>query len=83
VSLVLEFIGGLLADFLIFLFGVLFGPGFHAAGRLVIFLFTLGHVRIPPLRHGGGSEVANFGAYAAGLVFWVAAIALTIYLLVR
>jgi len=83
VSLVLEFVGGLVADLLMFLFGVLFGPGFHATGRLAIFLFTLGYVRIPPLRHGGGSELANFGAYAAGLVFWVAAVALTIYLLVR
>lgn len=82
-SLVLEFVGGLLVDLLIFLFGLLFGPGFHATGRLIIFLFTLGWTRIPSLREGGGSEIANFGAYAAGLVFWVAAIALTIYLLVR
>ena len=82
-SLVLEFIGGMLVDFLIFLFGLLFGPAFHATGRLIIFLFSLGWIRIPSLREGGGSGTANFGAHATGFVFWVAAIVLTIYLLVR
>ena len=79
-SIFAELVGGLVVD----LFMVLFGRGFHATGRLLILLFTLGYVRIPSLRHGGagGEGWLDFGAHAAGFVFWVAAIALTIYLLV-
>jgi hypothetical protein len=54
---------------------------FHATGRLLIFLFTLGYVRIPSLRHGGadGDGGRDFGVKFAGFVFWLAALALTIY----
>jgi hypothetical protein len=77
-------IGDLLFDFLGELFGFLFGRLFHATGRRLIFLFTFGHVRIPSQRHGGaGAEGwSDFGVQCVGLVFWVAAMALTIYLLV-
>lgn len=73
-DLVFEFLGGLL--------GHLFGRLFHATGRLLIFLFTLGYVRIPSLRHGGagGEGWSDFGTQMAGFVFWLAALALTIYL---
>lgn len=73
-DLVFEFLGGLL--------GFLFGRLFHATGRLLIFLFTLGYVRIPVLRNGGagGEGWSDFGTQMTGFVFWLAAIALTIYL---
>ena len=75
-ELVFEFLGGLL--------GFLFGRFFHATGRLLIFLFTLGYVRISSLRHGGagGEGWSDFGTQMVGFVFWLAALALTIYLLV-
>jgi hypothetical protein len=66
------------------LLGPLFGRGFHATGRLVVFLFTLGFVRVPSLSHGGadGDGLSDFGVQVLGFLFWLAAFVLTIYLLV-
>lgn len=74
-DIVVDVIGGLL--------GPLFGHGFHATGRRLIFLLTLGYVRIPSLRHGGADSegLSDFGVQALGFLFWLAAIALTLYLL--
>ena len=80
----MSLIGEIVFDFLGELFGFLFGRLFHATGRLLIFLFTLGYVRIPSLRQGGagGEGWPDFGVQIAGFLFWLAAVALTIYLLV-
>ncbi len=80
----MSLIGDVVFEFLGELFGFLFGRLFHATGRLLIFLFTLGYVRIPSLRHGGagGEGWSDFGVQVVGLLFWLAALALTIYLLV-
>ena len=80
----MSLIGDLVFDFVGELFGHLFGRLFHATGRLLIFLFTLGHVRIPALRDGGagGAGWSDFGVQMVGFLFWLAALALTIYLLV-
>ncbi len=77
----MSLIGDVLFEFVGELFGFIFGRGLHATGRRVIFLFTLGYIRIPSLRHGGGGEWVDFGAGVAGFLFWVAVIALSLYLL--
>lgn len=80
----MSLIGDVVFEFLGEVFGYLFGRLFHGTGRLLIFLFTLGYVRIPSLRHGGAGDEgwSDFGVQVAGFLFWVAAVALTIYLLV-
>ena len=57
-------VGDILFDFAGEVLGFLFGRGFHATGRRLIFLFTLGYVRIPSLRHGGADNEGwtDFGA---------------------
>jgi hypothetical protein len=74
-DLLFELVGGLVS--------FLFGRVFHATGRRLIFLFTLGFVRIPSLRHGGvgGEGWGDVGVQIAGFFFWVAVLALTIYLI--
>jgi len=75
-DIVVDVVGAFLAP--------LFGHAFHATGRRLIFLFTLGYVHVPSLRHGGadGEGLSDFGVQVLGVLFWVAAIAVTIYLLV-
>lgn len=75
-DIVVDVVGGLLSP--------LFGRAFHATGRRVIFLFTLGFARIPSLRHGGagGEFWSDFGVECVGFLFWLAAVVLTLYLLV-
>ena len=74
-DIVVDVVGGLL--------GPILGHGFHATGRRLIFLFTLGFVRVPSLRHGGADNegLSDFGVGVVGFLFWVAAIALILYLL--
>ena len=78
----MSLIGDVVGEFVGAVVGTLVWRFCHATGRRLIFLFMLGHLRIPSLRHGGGGEGADFGAFLAGLLFWLAALALTIYLLV-
>jgi hypothetical protein len=80
----LSLIADIVVDVVGSLLGPLFGRAFHATGRLVVFLFTLGFVRIPSLRHGGadGEGLSDFGVQVLGLLFWLAALVLTVYLLV-
>lgn len=78
----MSLIGDLIGEFVGEVVGAVMWRGCHASGRRLIFLFTLGYVGIPSLRHGGGGEGADWGAFLAGLLFWLAALALTIYLLV-
>lgn len=77
-------IGDVLFEFVGELLGHVFGRAFHATGRRLIFLFSLGHVRIPSQRHGGagGEGWSDFGVQTIGFLFWLAVAALTIYLLV-
>ncbi len=80
----MSLIGDIVFEFVGEVFGHLFGRLFHATGRFLIFLFTLGYVRIPSLRDGGAGDEgwSDFGVQTVGFLFWVAALALTIYLLV-
>ncbi|HTU09304.1 MAG TPA: hypothetical protein VMG08_00280 [Allosphingosinicella sp.] len=75
-DIVVELVGGLLFHGL--------GRLFHFTGRPLMFLLTLGYVRVPSERHGGagGDGWLDFGTQLLGFLFWVAALALTIYLLV-
>ena len=79
-SLIGDVVGELVGAFL----GAIAGRLFHATGRLVLFLLTLSYVRIPSLRHGGagGEFWSDSGVQWVGFLFWVAALALTLYLLV-
>ena len=78
----MSLIGDVVGELVGAVLGVALWRFFHATGRRLIFLFMLGYYRIPSLRHGGGGEGADLGAFFAGLLFWLAALALTIYLLV-
>lgn len=72
-------IGDLIVDVL---WEVILAPLFYTTGRVLVFLFTLGFVRIPPRRRGGvESGLAEFGLIFLGLVFWLGLVALGIYLL--
>jgi len=76
-------IGEFVFDALGQLLAALVWRAFHATGRRLVFLITLGWVRIPSLRHGGGGGWADFGAFMAGLVVWVAIVAGAIWLMLR
>ena len=79
----MSLIGEIVFDFLGELLVAFFGRVCHFTGRVLIFLLTLGYVRIPALRTGGadGGNDRDFGVKLAGFLFWLAAIALTLYLL--
>jgi hypothetical protein len=79
----MSLIGEIMFDFVGELLGVAFWRGFHATGRRLVFLISLGWVRIPSVRHGGGGGGADFGAFAAGLVFWLAIVAGALWLILR
>jgi hypothetical protein len=79
----MSLIGDVVGEVVGELLGAAFWRGFHATGRRLIFLLSLGWVRIASLRRGGGGSGADFGAFAAGLVFWLAVVAGAIWLMLR